>query len=517
MIVLGILGGKKAAPSIIIDSFDRADGALGGNWIAPTWTIGTNKALNTPVGTELVANSSLTTWADGLPVGFTGYALIPGTHEVNQVAPTEGHGGVGTGAANIWASAGGHGLRTAEFTAKTASWLKLLFTESKRVSGDLNANIGYDLIRSTEGAKVQTCWGGNTFAGFYSSGAGVDVTIDDISLNEIGLSELSAFQLAYQSDSRISVSILIDALDKQAGIIFADSPTNPQNGIIAYLSPRTSFPRLIVDKILNGVRSNLATLTISYANMAQEHTLVLHKVAGKYYVRYINLVASSYAERLNSSVDVTDAAILGCKYFGIFSPDQNITFNDFSLFPTTKVHNTFWVGDSKLSQSYNNCPYYFTSATSAFEEAPERQAVAGDTMALAKSRIDDSIAAAVETPELVFFNVGVNDANAVPVTDETQFKADMQYILDAIHTAWASAKVYIMAGVYRTSKPTECATVSGWIRTVMGNNPTFCYEWADELVWYAPNMATYSSDAVHYSVAGSQEAARLGRVASGFA
>jgi hypothetical protein len=510
-----VMGGNLL-PSIIIDSFGRADGVLGGRWIAPTWTISTNKAINTPVGTDLAINGTFTDWTLGVPDGFTLYQNSPPDHEVTQVGPTEGHGGVGTGAANIFAGASGHGLRTNAFTANTLKWLKLAFTESKKVTGNINANIGQDTIYSAEGANSQTYGGGSTFAGIYSSGA-ADVTIDDLSLKEYGVSEFGAYQKGNILNPRITATVLKNAKKWQGGLIMLDSITNPLYGAMLYINyANVNAPKLCVDKIVNGVRSNEVNATISLANTAHAHTLVLHQVDDNYYYRYINLITGSYAERLNGVATISGARVNPYKYFGLFGLD-GITYGDFSAFPATKVHNTFWLGDSKLTQAYNNCPYYFSSSQNIFEEAPERYATAGILMAGVKAGIDAWLAAATETPEYVFFNVGVNDANASPVTDETQFKADMQYILDAIHTKHASTKIKIMAGVYRTSKPTECATVSGWIRSTMEANSAFCSEWADELVWYAPHMATLSSDDVHYSVAGCQEAARLGRVSTGLA
>ena len=502
--------------AVVYDFSDYEDGPLPDGLTGDTWAIDSGVAINTPVGDELVTNGSMDDWSDGLPVGFTMYGSP--SPVISEVAPTEGYGGTGTGAANIYASSSADGLRTATFTAAVSKWLRLAFSLTKHVTGNLSAHIGADVIYNTEGDKVQTHSGGSTFAGLLSSGGAADITLDDVSVKHIELSELSALIEGAQTDMRVSTDVLRNAYAWQGGLAIVDSPTNPQNGLIMYLNVPTSggTKKLVVDKYLAGVRTNVLDVNNSIANLAHKHSLIFQKVSGKYYIRCINRELGCYTERTNTSIEITDEAILACQYFGLFSPDQNITFDNLALYPNEYVHNTYWVGDSKMTQFYNNCPFYFTDDSNVFEEAPERQATSGGLMADVKASIDTSIAAAVETPELCFFNVGVNDANAEPVTDETQFKADMQYILDAIHTAWADIPIYIMSGVYRTSKPIECATVSGWIKTVLANNPTFCYEWADELVWYAADMGTYSRDEVHYTVAGCQEAARLGRIAAGY-
>jgi len=506
------MGGGAPGDAIFLDSFVRADGAIGDDWIGATWGISTNKAINIPIGTALITNGGFLDWTSGIPTGWSQYSPSAGVREVTQVAPVEGHGGVGTGAANLYASAGTYGLRSPAFAAKTATWLKLLYTITNRVGGSLSGGVGNDIYDSDTGAKFRMFPGGVTYAQFLTNGV-TDITIDDASLKEYSLAEISALRLAAQTDSKISVDVLYNERNWQGGLIVLDNPAAPLNGLLVYTKiPTTGTHYLVFDKILNGVRTNVANIDANYITQATDITLTLMKVGTDYIVRLKNSGVWKFG-----LATISDAAILACKYVGIFSPDPNIKFGNFSLYPSSIVHNTFWVGDSKLSTTYGDIPPYFTTATSVYEESPRRYAVVGATMASIKTNIDATLTAAVTTPELVFFNAGINDAGTI-IGNEAAFMTNFQYILDAIHTKWPGAKVYAMSNVFATGETAEQITALGSsLGTVIANNPTFVYVWADENDWFAPNIATYSSDGKHYNAAGCAAAAQLGRLAAGFA
>lgn len=492
------------------DSFTRSDGSLGGNWINSAWAVSGNAAVNNAAGTELITNGSFTEWVDGTPTGFAKYLNSPPDREVTEVAPNAGHGGGGTGAANIYSNIYGIGLRAA-ITPKTNVWLRAGLDVTNRVAGGVSPNIGTDYIYSATGSYWRTLGGGASYLYLVSSGS-TDITIDNVSLKEIGLTDACALIRSVGEDIRISADVLYNGRGWQGGLAILDNPTAPNNGILVYVNVRAFDSQLIVDKLLSGTRSNLLTQTVSQPNLALAYTIICQKENGYYRVRWKNIPANVLSNF--STSEVTDAAVLDCHYVGLLSPHPSITFDNFSLCPSSAVHKTFFVGDSKMTYALGDVPGKFYTSRLFFDEVPARQAVGGHTMTQAKAAIDATLAAANETPELCFFNVGINNADSPP--DESAFKADFQYILDAIHTKWPTTKIYIMNGVYKASNPPGCNTISGWLNDVLLLNSGYCYAWADERVWFAANMGLYSSDGVHYTNAGAAEAARLGRVAAGY-
>lgn len=148
------------------------------------------------------------------------------------------------------------------------------------------------------------------------------------------------------------------------------------------------------------------------------------------------------------------------------------------------------------------------------EDTPRNWAVAGKTVATLKSSIDDYISGhsinAWVDKNIFLINLGANDVGGA--LDEATWKANYQYIIDAILAKWPYAKIYI-AKPWRRGYATECNTLAGWIDNLITSNaityPGQVFLGHDEQGWLegGDNGATMTTDGIHYSTAGHAECA----------
>lgn len=186
-------------------------------------------------------------------------------------------------------------------------------------------------------------------------------------------------------------------------------------------------------------------------------------------------------------------------------PYQTIVFTDLL------ANTTGWsaVGDSKTIVSVNTWPASLTSTLNVNENARYAKigfaAASGRTVATAQDNIDAELAAITDTASKVFLNLGVNDAMA-GLPAEAAWKADYLYILDALHTKWPGATVYLTRPWTR-GEATDCNTLATWIADCQALRPTFSSLGDDERVWLegGDDGVTMTTDGVHYSAAGQVE------------
>jgi hypothetical protein len=141
-------------------------------------------------------------------------------------------------------------------------------------------------------------------------------------------------------------------------------------------------------------------------------------------------------------------------------------------------------------------------------ELPENLAWSGRSAAQLKSSIDGWLA--VHTYDaardyLFLINIGANDieSDGSPPPVEVTWKADVQYIIDAVLVKFPGCKMIL-------SKPSEAtgdnnsAIVGGYIDDLIAANPGVCYEGDNELVWKksTDNYATQTIDGQHYGTVG---------------
>lgn len=115
------------------------------------------------------------------------------------------------------------------------------------------------------------------------------------------------------------------------------------------------------------------------------------------------------------------------------------------------LQNMTAIGDSKSTGATWVAPFLTRvrdATTGVWQEAPLRLSASGRSNFSTRTFIDAWLAAATDTPAFVVFYLGVNDVNgdsADVLRDGTGvlWKADVAYNLDAVHTKWPSATVYV--------------------------------------------------------------------------
>lgn len=240
---------------------------------------------------------------------------------------------------------------------------------------------------------------------------------------------------------------------------------------------------------------------------------IIAKVVGNlhHYFTY-RTGATSMIKRYNDISDSSGAANTGVEivYVGGFS---NIKLEMFSRTSASYVDlqaftdlNFLMMGDSKTSnnqvQGYLADFYSRNYPTVLAKSTPAAFAVGGATVASRKASVDADIAAAVGVPNHIFINLGVNDVSDVPTAGfEATWKANYLYILDALHTAWPSAKIYVANIWSSVPNQTYLATLNTWIDYVRTSR-AWSYQGIDERIVLegGDNGATMTSDGTHPSV-----------------
>jgi hypothetical protein len=116
----------------------------------------------------------------------------------------------------------------------------------------------------------------------------------------------------------------------------------------------------------------------------------------------------------------------------------------------------------------------------------------------------------------ILFNLGVNDVwEGLP--DETTWKADVLYILDAFKAVNPDMVAYVMRPWIR-GRDAYCGTLADWIDDVVAARPTWVHLGPDERIWLkgADDGATMTYDGIHYSAAGNAECAAQWQTTLGY-
>jgi hypothetical protein len=143
-------------------------------------------------------------------------------------------------------------------------------------------------------------------------------------------------------------------------------------------------------------------------------------------------------------------------------------------------------------------------------------AVGGQTVATMKLRVDADLAAAEGTPTRIASNLGANDLiSGIPA--EATWKTNYQYIIDAFHTKWADAKIYL-AKPWVRNYDANALTMAGWIDDLVTANSGVVFVGHNENIWMKSddNGAAMTSEGIHYSTAGNAEIINQWITAFGF-
>lgn len=248
------------------DTFTRADGSLGVSeilgpdaqavsalaWTAPTYTISTNKAINTPtLGAEAIVNG-----------GFG--------------ADTDWNKGAG------WAIAAGVATATAsdaDLTAVVAplvvgTWYSVTYTVSGFAAGTVNAKLGSTAFPTHAANGTYTETGLALTTAFAFTGAGFSGSLDNVSCKPLTLSELIATMAPGVANYLLDINgTLVGATDgKQIGIISnLDSAASPANFRLCILDGRGNQ---VCYECIAGVYTVMMTTAITYSVAATIRNII---------------------------------------------------------------------------------------------------------------------------------------------------------------------------------------------------------------------------------------------------
>lgn len=187
--------------------------------------------------------------------------------------------------------------------------------------------------------------------------------------------------------------------------------------------------------------------------------------------------------------------------------------------------NILIVGDSKATAATGVKSWrtmlrdglYIPSQTN-WTESPTAIGITGISTATMATLVDGHIAAMSTTPDVILYNLGANDVS-IPIT--AQWPIDTNYILDAYHTAFPFAKIYL-AKVWRQDTggiAARIATINNYIDTAVLPGRTAWLAVGMDEGTYLPGSddgATYTEDGIHYSSAGAMLVAQNWQTGMGY-
>ena len=310
-----LLGGAGILP--FFDDFDRANGALGGKWIAPTWTIDTNQAKNTPTeGEEKVANGTFAAWTTDNPDGWTVTGEVGADPEVSEVGTGEGHGGVGTGMCNLYQSATVVQPRISQTPLTVDAWYVGRMDIDTRIAGTCRLIIGaIDVLYSSTGSKVQTTRAKTTEVRVQGVQAGSDITVDNVSMKPLTMADLFATLKTESADVTVQAAVTL-ATNTQAGIVVnVDNPTSPQSFVVGFHDGIYAY----LVKYVSGTATELIKEVVAYG----AGQLVKIVKDGTAYALYYNGV------QVSTTKTISDAEIVNNRYHGMFNTYSGNRIDDF--------------------------------------------------------------------------------------------------------------------------------------------------------------------------------------------
>jgi lysophospholipase L1-like esterase len=130
-------------------------------------------------------------------------------------------------------------------------------------------------------------------------------------------------------------------------------------------------------------------------------------------------------------------------------------------------------------------------------EATPRSGYSGKTLAdIVSTYLYPDMAQQYFNPDFILLNIGANDVAALPA--QATWEANLATCLDAWHTKWPKAHIYITRP-WRQTYDAQCNLLAGYIDNVIATRTTFAHLGVDERVFLkgSDNGATYTSDGIH--------------------
>lgn len=318
---------------LAFDSFTRANGAIGTSevigpdsqevlartWTGVTFTVSSNKVINTPTeGSELIVNGDFTNWTGDDPDNWS-----PNAPEDANNYVTENPGGecqlISDNSVFI-------GVYQSVLVAKT--WYIVEIDITARVSGSLAVQAGsantISLLSSTGSKVIAGIADGPAFVLVKNSAC--DITFDDVSLKALTLSSLFS-SLSANTQNVVADVDLVMSTETPAGLVIClDSAASPANFIIGY---HDGVWGVHLQKCVAGTYTDLISAAAAYSPNA---TLRIIKDDESVDVFYNGV-------KIGTTQTVSDVGVKDNTIHGLFSTYAGNTLDNFTLFPRKTTYN----------------------------------------------------------------------------------------------------------------------------------------------------------------------------------
>lgn len=269
------------------------------------------------LGGELVVNGNFANWTGDDPDGWTVAGEVGADPEISQVGAGQGHGGVGLGLANMFATAV-NTLVIRQTILTIGGWYQwTIDIDSVTIAGIVryrDEGNGILIVYSTPGSKLVTGRSGGTRLEIGVRNKPVDITIDNSSANQLTLiSILNALKSQFGLADGFFIDVHINAVttDTQVGVIWnLDDAATPANFGMAYMDGTY----LVVDKNVNGIYSNLASVTQA---VTPDQILRIENPAGT------NALSIKYNGVEKATPTIADASVIGNTGIALFSTEAS--------------------------------------------------------------------------------------------------------------------------------------------------------------------------------------------------
>lgn len=334
------------------ESFSRADGSLGNGWQGATWSISDGAAVNAAtLGAETLADPSLeATYSSGLCSTLT----KDGSPTVAESADAQD----GSKAQSITAVAAANAVRWPLIAGVANAWWQFS-TWSKRTAGTSGTNCQMlfasngsapenSMTKRHESAsytkKVMVFRSPDTgsqylYAARETAASNFDtVIVDNVSLKQVTLASTFATRTSKLKD--VSVQATLTGVDGVAGVVARlDSSAAPQSFIICYVFKTSVYWKLIIEKCVAGVYSQVGS--IAFLNTGN-----LASITGCLELNCSGSTVTAYWDGIQQAQGtVSDAQIVSNTIHGLFSCGSS-SFMTFGISNPVSSHSVLYAGSS---------------------------------------------------------------------------------------------------------------------------------------------------------------------------
>ncbi len=268
------------------------------------------------LGSELIANGDFTNWTGDDPDGYTITENTPNT-DISQVGSGQGHGGAGTGLANIWRNGAG----SSGDPAMVQSVLVAQAWHEFNIDIDV-ANSGRVVLRDNDRFfGTFTTTGSKKVTGRSGAGANIDlrqtldptdITIDNYSVKQLTFTSIiNALKAQFGLADGFFIDIAINAVtpNTQVGIVWnLDDPVTLANFGMAYMDGTD----LLAVKMVAGVFTQLATVAQA---VTSDQILRIENPTGS------NVLDILYNGVSKATPTISDAGIIANRGMALFSTE----------------------------------------------------------------------------------------------------------------------------------------------------------------------------------------------------